>query len=48
VWIAVEVMLIGSPNGFPRFLQVMMTLMGIAILALAMLPRLRTFMRLVD
>jgi hypothetical protein len=48
VWIAVEVILIGSPNGFPRFLQVMMTLMGIAILALAMLPRLRAFMRLVD
>jgi hypothetical protein len=48
VWIAVEVMLIGSPNGFPRFLQVMMTLMGIVILALAMPPRVRTFMRLVD
>jgi hypothetical protein len=34
VWIAVEVMLIGSPSGFPRFLQVMMALMGIVILAL--------------
>ena len=48
VWIAVEVMLIGSPNGFPRFLQVMMALMGIVILALAMLPSVRTFMKLVD
>ena len=48
LWIAVEVMLIGSPNGFPRFLQVMMTLMGIVILALAMLPRVRAFTKLVD
>jgi hypothetical protein len=44
----VEVMLIGSPNGFPRFLQVMMTLMGIVILALAILPRVRGFTKLVD
>jgi len=48
VWIAVEVMLIGSPNGFPRFLQVVMALMGIVILALAMLPGVRTFTKLVD
>jgi len=48
VWIAVEVMLIGSPNGFPRFLQVMMALMGIVILALAMLPRVRAFTKLVN
>jgi hypothetical protein len=48
VWIAVEVMLIGSPNGFPRFLQVMMALMGVVILALAMLPRVRAFTRLTD
>lgn len=48
VWIAVEVMLIGSPNGFPRFLQVMMALMGIVILALAMLPGVRTFTKFVD
>jgi hypothetical protein len=48
LWIAVEVMLIGSPDGFPRFLQVMMTLMGIVILALAMLPRVRAFTKLVD
>ena len=46
VWIAVEVMLIGSPNGFPRFLQVMMALMGIVILALAMLPRVRVYTKL--
>jgi hypothetical protein len=43
VWIALEVMLIGSPNGFPRFLQVMMALMGIVILALAILPRVRAY-----
>ena len=48
VWIAVEVMLIGSPNGFPRFLQVTMALMGIIILALTMLPRVRMFTKLVD
>jgi hypothetical protein len=46
LWIAVEVMLIGSPEGFPRFLQVMMTLLGIVILALAMLPRMRVFAKL--
>ena len=48
VWIAVEVALIGSPDGFPRFLQVMMTLLGIVILALAMLPRVRSFTKLVS
>ena len=48
VWIAVEVALIGSPSGFPRFLQVTMALMGIVILALAMLPSVRTFTKLVD
>jgi len=48
VWIAVEVMLIGSPDGFPRFLQVMMTLFGVAVLALAFLPRVRAFTKLVD
>jgi hypothetical protein len=48
VWIAVEIMLIGSPNAFALFLQVMMTLMGIVILALAMLPRVRAFTKLVD
>ena len=48
VWIAVEVLLIGSPDGFPRFLQVMMTLFGIVILALAMLPRVRAYSKLVD
>jgi uncharacterized membrane protein (DUF2068 family) len=48
LWIAVEIMLIGSPNGFPRFLQVMMTLLGVVILALAMLPRVRVYTKLVD
>ena len=48
VWIAVEVALIGSPPGFPRFLQVMMTLFGVAILALAFLPRVRASTRLAD
>lgn len=48
VWIAVEVAYIGSPDGFPRFLQVMMTLDGIAILSLAFLPRVREFTKLVD
>jgi hypothetical protein len=46
VWIVVEVMLIGSPNGFPRFLQVAMALIGIVILALAMLPRVRAYTKL--
>lgn len=48
VWIAVEVALIGSPEGFPRFLQVMMALDGIVILALAMLPRVRAYAKLAD
>jgi hypothetical protein len=48
VWIAVEVALIGSPDGFPRFLQIMMTLLGIVILALVMLPRVRSFTKVVD
>jgi hypothetical protein len=48
LWIAVEVTLIGSPDGFPRFLQVMMTLFGIGILALAMLPGVRAFTKLAD
>jgi hypothetical protein len=48
VWIVVEVIFIGSPDGFPRFLQVMMTLMGIVFLALAMLPRVRALTKIVD
>jgi amino acid permease len=48
LWIVAEVVLIGSPNGFPRFLQAMMTLFGIVILALAMLPRVRAYTKLVD
>lgn len=48
LWIAVEVILIGSPDGFPRLLQVMMTLLGVVILVLAMLPRVRTFTKIID
>ncbi len=43
VWIAVEVVLIGSPVGLPRLLQVMMALLGVALIAIAMLPRVRTY-----
>ena len=43
VWIAVEVVLIGSPIGLPRFLQVAMALLGVVFIALAMLPRVRTY-----
>jgi hypothetical protein len=48
VWIIVEVAYIGSPEGFPRFLQVMMALMGIVILALTMLPKVRAFTKITD
>jgi len=48
VWIAVEVIYIGSPEGFPRMLQIIMTLFGIVILALAFLPRVRAYARLTD
>ena len=45
LWIAIEVAFIGSPDGFPRFLQIMMTLLGIVILALSMLPSVRAHCR---
>jgi hypothetical protein len=45
VWIGVEVALIGSPAGFPRFLQVAMGLFGAVLIALAMLPRVRAYAR---
>src|SRR5512136_5953 len=48
VWIIVEVALIGSPDGFPRFLQIMMALFGIVMLGLAMLPSVKKFTKLVD
>ena len=48
VWIVVEVILIGSPSGFPRFLQVMMSLDGVVILGLALLPRVRVYAKLAD
>lgn len=43
VWIAVEVVLIGSPSGLPRFLQVTMALLGVILIVLAMLPGVRTY-----
>ena len=48
VWIAVEVALIGSPEGVPRFLQVVIAFDGIVLLALAMLPRVRAYAKLAD
>lgn len=48
VWIIVEVYYIGSPDGFPRFLQVSFALLGIVILALTLLPRTRAYARLGD
>lgn len=46
VWIVVEVYYIGSPEGFPRFLQVTFAALGAVILALAFLPRIRTYAKL--
>ena len=43
VWIAVEVALIGSPIGLPRFLQVTMALLGVVFIVIATLPRVRTY-----
>jgi hypothetical protein len=48
VWIIVEVYYIGSPDGFPRFLQVTFALLGAVILALAFLPRSRAYAKLMD
>jgi hypothetical protein len=45
-WIIVEVYYIGSPEGFPRFLQVVFALLGAVILALTLLPRVREFTKL--
>jgi hypothetical protein len=45
VWIAVEVTLIGSPIGLPRFLQVAMASLGGILIALAMLPCVRTYVK---
>lgn len=47
VWIAVEVAYIGSPAGFPRFLQVTMALDGVVILGLSMMPRMRAYAKLI-
>jgi len=43
VWIAVEVALIGSPVGLPRFLQVAMALVGVVLIGLAMLSPVRKY-----
>ena len=43
VWIVVEVALIGSPNGFPRCLQVAMASLGGILILLTMLPHVRTY-----
>lgn len=48
VWIAVEIMYVGSPSGFPRFLQVMMTILGVVFIALAMTDRVRAYAKLMD
>jgi len=47
VWIIVEIYYIGSPDGFPRFLQVTFALLGVVMLALAFLPRTRKYAKLV-
>jgi len=46
VWIIVEVYYIGSPEGFPRFLQVTFAALGGVILILAFLPRARAYAKL--
>jgi len=46
VWIIVEVYYIGSPEGFPRFLQVTFAALGAVILILAFLPRSRAYAKL--
>lgn len=48
IWIAVEVAMIGSPAGFPRFLQVIMAFLGAVFIGLCMLPGVRTYTRLTD
>jgi len=43
VWIVVEVVLIGSPAGLPRFLQIAMAFLGVVLIMLTMLPSVRTY-----
>ena len=45
-WIAVEVYYIGSPEGFPRFLQVTFATLGAVMLALALMPSARAYAKL--
>lgn len=47
MWIIVEVYYIGSPGGFPRFLQVTFALFGVVVLALVFMPRTRAYAKLV-
>ncbi len=46
VWIIVEVYYIGSPDGFPRFLQVTFAALGAVMLILAFLPSARAYSKL--
>ncbi len=46
IWIAVEVLLIGSPEGVPRTLQITMASMGAAMIMLTALPSVRRVTRL--
>jgi hypothetical protein len=46
VWIIVEIYYIGSPEGFPRFLQVTFAALGAVMLILAFLPRTRAYTKL--
>lgn len=48
IWIIVEVVLIGSPDGFPRLLQIVFALLGVVILTLALRPSVREFTRLAE
>lgn len=48
VWIAVELVLLGFLSGIGGVLQIVMALMGVLMLVLAMLPSVRSFMKLAD
>jgi hypothetical protein len=46
VWIVVEITYIGSPDGFPRFLQAMMATMGAVVIGMAIMPSSRKYAKL--
>ena len=48
VWIAMEVAYIGSPQGIPRSLQIIMASLGAVLIALAMLPGVRRYAKLAE